>query len=246
LVLFFCTCVRAQIVNIEDKRKALDSLGWFGQLDLGGNVNKNKVLVTTLRGSLRLDRLGKRGNVLVLSDYQLVKVSDDNALNAGFIHARYGYEPKGVDGWRWETFTQIQYNEQLRLKLRFLAGAGIRRRLYRNEKSRIYLGILYMYEYDELSESSIIYQDNRLSNYLTFSVQVSKNLSLASTTYYQPRLPKFNDTRISTVATATLNISSRLRFTTKYSLTHDPRVSRDLPDVPETNYAWVNGLRLTF
>lgn len=246
LLFVFSTCGRAQIVNIEDKRKALDSLGWFGQLDLGGSINKNKNKVTTLSGALRLDRLGLRGNVLFLADYRLVSVDDNNALNAGFLHARYGYEPKGGDGWRWETFSQIQYNEQLRLNLRFLAGTGIRRRLYRNEGSRAYLGILYMFEYDELRESSITYRDHRMSTYLTLSIRLLPNLSLASTTYYQPRLPDFNDTRVSSVFSVNLDITKRLRFNTKFSLTHDARVSRDLPDVPETTYTWVNGIRLNF
>jgi len=240
------TCVRAQIVNIEDKRRALDSLGWFGQVDLNGTLSKNNTRVLTVGGNVRLDRLGKHGNVLLLADYRLVKVDGDNALNAGFLHARYGYEPPGGDGWRWESFTQVQYNEQLRLTMRFLAGTGVRRRLYRSGGSRAYLGVLYMYEYDELSSSSITYRDHRLSNYLTFTWQASPNLSLSGTTYYQPRLFDFDDVRVSTVAAATLNISRRLRFTSKYSLTHDARVTRDLPDVPATNYSWANGLRWTF
>jgi len=246
LSICFSTCGRAQIVNIEDKRKALDSLGWFGQLDLSGNINKNNNQVITLGGALRLDRLGKRGNVLVLADYRLVTIDNNNALNAGFLHARYGYEPKGGDGWRWEAFSQIQYNEQLRLTMRFLTGTGIRRRLYRNKGSRAYLGILYMYEYDELKASSIIYRDHRLSNYLTLSIRPLPNVSVASTTYYQPRLPDFNDTRVSSVFSLNLDVTESIRFNTKFSLTYDARVTRDLPDVPETNYTWVNGIRLNF
>jgi hypothetical protein len=103
-----------------------------------------------------------------------------------------------------------------------------------------------MYEYDELAESSIIYRDHRLSNYLTFSFQPLPNLTLANTTYYQPQLPDFRLPRISTVTTLTLGISSRLRFTSNFSLTQDARVSRDLPDIPETSYTWINGLRWTF
>lgn len=240
------TSVRAQIVNIEDKRRALDTLGWFGQVDLNGTLSKNNTRVLTMGGNVRLDRLGERGNVLLLADYRLVKVDGNNALNAGFLHARYGYEPPGSDGWRWESFTQVQYNEQLRLNLRFLAGTGLRRRLYRNGSSRAYLGVLYMYEYDELDASSITYRDHRVSSYLTFNWRATPDLTLSGTSYYQPRLFAFDDVRISTVATATLNISRRLRFTSKYSLTHDARVTRDLPDVPATNYNWSNGLRWTF
>lgn len=246
LVLLFASCVRAQIVNIEDKRRTLDSLGWFGQIDLNGNLSKNNNQVITAGGNLRLDRLGKMGNVLLLADYKLVRSSGSNALNAGFIHARYGYEPPGRDGWRWESFTQVQYNEQLRLNLRFLAGTGLRRRLYRIGKSRAYLGVLYMYEYDELSASSIVYRDHRLSNYLTLNWKTSKVLTLAATAYYQPRLPDFTDARASTISSATFRISRWLGFTTSFSLTYDGRITRDLPDVPATNYSWVNGLRWIF
>lgn len=233
-----------QIVNIEDKRKALDSLGWFGQLDLNGSLAKNNNTVLTAGGGLRLDRLGQRGNVLFLADYRLVQVSGANATNAGFGHLRYGWELK--DKWRWEGFTQLQYNEQLRLKLRFLAGTGVRRRLLKSDKSRAYLGILYMYEYDEMTDSEIVYRDHRLSNYLTIRAQISPAISLASTTYYQPRLPDFNVPRISSVANLALSLTSALRFTTNFSLTHDRRVNQDFPEVPATVFNWVNGLRVVF
>ena len=52
--LFLCTRGRAQIVNIEDKRKSLDSIGWFGQLDLSGSLTKNNNTVLTAGSSLRL------------------------------------------------------------------------------------------------------------------------------------------------------------------------------------------------
>lgn len=244
LTVFLCTCVRAQIVNIEDKRKPLDSLGWFGQLDLTGSLTKNNNTVLTAGGGLRLDRLGKKGNVLFLSDYRLVQVSGDNALNAGFVHLRYGYEL--ADGWRWESFMQVQYNEQLRLTARFLVGTGMRRRLYKQGSSRAYLGILYMYEYDELADSDIFYRDHRLSSYFTINLRLSDQLRLANTTYYQPRLPDFNLTRVSSVTNLELALSSHLRVTTNFSLTHDARVNRDLPDVPATTFKWVNGVRWVF
>lgn len=244
LFLLLPMMINAQIVNIEDKRKQLDSLGWSGQVDLSGSINKNTSLVTTLRGSLRLDRLAPRGNILFLADYQLTQVSGNNALNAGFGHLRYGYVIN--DGWRWESFVQVQYNEKLRLNLRFLTGSGIRRRLYKKEGRRAYIGLLYMYEYDELAGIDITYRDHRLSSYLTLSANPLPNLRLASTTYYQPRLPDFKDTRLSSVLSVQLTITDRIRFTTRYSLTHDARVSKDLPDVPNTTYSWVNGLRWTF
>ena len=59
-ILIFCTCGRAQIVNFEDKRKALDSLGWYGQVDVNGSLTRNNNTVVTAGGALRLDRLGQK------------------------------------------------------------------------------------------------------------------------------------------------------------------------------------------
>ena len=98
-----CTCVRAQIVNIEDKRKGFDTIGWYGQIDLGGNLTKNQNQVISLNGSVRVDRKGKKQALLFLSDYRLVQVSGNNALNAGFLHLRHAYYLSDV--WRWESFT---------------------------------------------------------------------------------------------------------------------------------------------
>lgn len=244
---FVCTGVRAQIVNIEDKRRTIDTIGWKGQIDLGGTLTKNSNTVTTLQGGLRLDRLGRKANVLMLADYRLVQVSgDDAAVNAGFLHLRYGYEPK--DKWRWESFTQVQYNEQLRLTARYLIGTGVRRRLYKsdNGKYRSYFGLLYMFEYNELSKSDIIYRDHRLSTYVTLNFPLGKNARVSNTTYFQPRLPDFSVPRISTITALQVGITRRLAVTSNFSLTYDRRVNRDLPDVPATIYTWVNGLRFAF
>jgi hypothetical protein len=242
--LLLCTSACAQIVNIEDKRRGYDTTGWYGQLDIGGTINKNSNLVLALNGALRLDRHGERTHLLLLSDYRLVQVSGRNALNAGFGHLRYGHDLS--DKWRLEAFGQLQYNEQIRLELRALAGIGFRRRLYEKEKSRAYLGILYMYEYDELADQILFYRDHRISTYLTFRFPISDVLTIANTTYYQPQLPDFNLPRISTVSSLVIRFSKNLSLTTNYTLTQDSRLSRDLPEVPATIYVWTNGLRLTF
>ena len=241
---FACTCVRAQIVNIEDKRKGFDTLGWYGQIDLGGNLTKNKNTVISLNGSVRVDRKGKRNLLLGLLDYRLVQVSGANALNAGFAHLRYAYYLS--DRWRWEAFTQVQYNEQLRLGLRYLVGSGPRLKLYSHKDDRIYAGVLYMYEYDELAEGTITYSDSRLSAYLSFSVYPWPNLSLANTTYYQPVVPDFRLPRLSSITTLELGLSDRLSLTSRFNVTHDALLNQGLADVPSTTYQWTNGLRYTF
>ncbi len=238
------TCVRAQLVNIEDQRRGFDTLGWYGQVDLGGNLTKNSTKVLSLNGNVRVDRKGKKQSLLALADYNLVRISGDNALNAGFLHFRYAYYLS--DRWRWETFTQVQYNEQLRLGLRTLVGTGPRLKLLAVGQNRVYVGVLYMYEYDEVAEGSILYRDHRLSSYLSFSLYPLPNLTLSNTTYYQPVIPDFRQPRLSSITSLSLQLTDRLAFNTKYSITQDALISQGLPDVPATSYEWTNGLRYSF
>ncbi len=239
-----CTRVRAQLVNIEDQRRGFDTLGWYGQIDLGGNLTRNKNTVLSLNGSVRVDRKGSKQALLALADYRLVQVSGDNALNAGFLHFRYAYYLS--DRWRWEAFTQIQYNEQLRLGLRTLVGSGPRLKLHARKKNRVYVGLLYMYEYDEVAEGTILYRDHRLSSYLSFSLYPLPNVTLANTTYYQPVIPDFRQPRLSSITSLALQLTDRLAFNTKYSITHDALLNQGLADVPATTYEWMNGLRYSF
>ncbi|THH41200.1 DUF481 domain-containing protein [Neolewinella litorea] len=239
-----CTCVRAQIVNIEDQRKGFDSVGWYGQVDLGGSLTRNINQVITLNGAVRVDRKGRRQSLLGLADYRLVQVSGNNALNAGFGHLRYAYYLS--DRWRWESFGQVQYNEQIRLQLRTLVGTGPRLKLLAVKNNRVYVGTLYMYEYDEVADGEIIYKSHRLSSYLSFNFYAWEHLSISNTTYYQPILPDFRQPRLSSITSISLKLTDRLSFNTKYSITHDALLNRGLPDVPETTYEWINGLRYSF
>jgi len=248
LVLLFavlpCTCVRAQIVNIEDKRKGFDTVGWYGQIDVGANLAKNKDQVINLSGAVRIDRKGRRQALLAIADYRLVQVSGTNGLNAGFGHLRYAYYLS--DKWRWEAFTQVQYNEQLRLGLRTLVGTGPRLKLISFDDNRVYIGLLYMYEYDEVAERSFIYRDHRLSAYLSFSLYPTDNLSLSNTTYYQPVIKDFRMPRLSSITSASVKITDRLAATSRFRITYDELLNQGLEDVPSTTYEWTNGLRYSF
>ncbi|PPK84301.1 uncharacterized protein DUF481 [Neolewinella xylanilytica] len=243
-LVLFCTRATAQIVNIEDKRKGFDTVGWYGQIDLGANLTRNVNQVISVNGAIRVDRKGRTNSLLGIADYKLVQVSGDNALNAGFGHLRHAYYLS--DKWRWETFGQLQYNEQIRLQLRGLLGTGPRLKVLSIDNNRVYLGTLYMYEYDEVAEGEIIYRSHRLSSYLSFNLYPWEQLSVSNTTYYQPVLPDFQMPRISTVTSLSLKVTTRLSVQTSFSLTHDPLLNQGLPDVPNTTYEWINGLRYSF
>lgn len=240
------TSLQAQIVNIENKRSNLaDTSGVFGYLSLGANFVKNTKSITTISGDIRIEFLHKKSRFLSLTNYNLIRANSDRFIDNGFSHLRYNYEiNKRLE---YEIFTQAQFNNQVRLKLRVLAGTGLRFQLYQAEKQKVYFGLSYMYEYDEIeivSEVVSFFHDHRMSTYLSASIQpFLDNVTISNTTYYQPVLTNFSDVRLSSQTSLTFLLSKRLRFSTIFSITNDTRVPEN---VPATYYSVRNGIRWDF
>ena len=135
----------------------------------------------------------------------------------------------------------------MRLKLRALLGTGLRFQLYQADKQQVYFGLSYMYEYNEIeivSEIVSFFYDHRMNTYLSASIQpFSDNFMISNTTYYQPVLTSFSDVRLSSQTSLTFKISSRLLFSTIFSITSDTRVPEN---IPATYYSVRNGIRWDF
>lgn len=242
---FLFQLLNAQIVNIEDKRVfRTDTVGWFGQLDFGLNLVKNKTTVTTIKGSGRLDFLHHKHSAFSLTDYSFVRAGQEQFVNQGFQHLRYNYalsEHSVV-----EAFIQAQYNERIRIKLRTLSGTGWRYQLARKEREKAFLGIAYMYEYEAIADTTIIHRNHRLSSYLSFNWQVSPFFTISNTSYYQPVITDFDNYRINTATHIQLNLTERLLLKSSFSLTYDSKLSEEVVGIPATIFNFINGLSWRF
>jgi len=244
--IFFIEKSQAQIVNIEDSRSTLvDTSGWFGYLGLGVNLIKNNKSITTISGNLRAEYVNGKYLLLFLSDYNLIRADKESFIDNGFQHVRLNYEIN--KRLTYEFFSQIQFNNQIRIKLRGLIGTGLRTRIFRKENQKIYWGISYMREYDEIEiveDAITIFQDHRLSTYLSMTIYpFEENFSISNTTYYQPVLNDFSDVRLSSQTSLRFAISKRLIFSTIFSITNDTRVPEN---IPATYYSLRNGIRWEF
>jgi hypothetical protein len=234
-----------QIVNIEDKLKRFDSVGWYGRIDIGGNITQNNQTIRALTGSTRVDRIGEKARNLFMVNYNFIRADEDRFINDGFAHLRHGQQLS--DRWFWEAFGQLQYNRKLSIQLRGLAGTGPRFRITdEDQKWDFVVGLAYMYEYNELNEGATLRRDHRLSSYLSWQVQLNALISFASTSYYQPLLSNFSESRLSSSNTMVMNINKSLSFTSSFNITYDNLLARLTEGVPQTSYQWRNGLRVTF
>lgn len=244
LISIFCAPLvlqSQQIVHIESRRVAEIEDGFSGTIDLQLNYIQNKNRIFQTFNSLHSQYKTGDHTVLFLASYNFGIVSRNRIINDSYQHLRYTRTLSRH--FAAEAFLQSQHNEGILLKWRGLAGTGPRFTIIQNEKARLYIGTLYMYEYEQERESSIIYRDHRFSNYISFGMPFSDFLTLDVIMYYQPNLQRFTNFKYSSQASFEARISERLALVTALSLTHNTRP----PEGIQRTYINVkNGVRLHF
>jgi len=238
----FISLLSAQIVNIEDRRNSIrDTVGWSGLLDVRFNLIENGQTIISTLSTARVDFLQDRHHLFSISQYNFGRVEDAAFLKDGFQHVRYNYKWK--PRLTWEVFTQLQYNEKINLRLRWLLGTGPRFRILDKEENKIFIGTLYLYEYNEeflIDEKKIFSREHRLSAYLSFILKPSSVLSFSGTTYFQPSIDDF---RISSQHNLNFKILKNISFSVGFGLTYD---SSPPGEVVNLIYNLTNGLRWNF
>ena len=232
---------QAQIVNIEEKKaELLDTIAWFGAFQQDMRLVKNTSAIFVFRTALNLGHVRHRHMFLSITDYKFTTTENEQIINQGFQHFRYVY--KARKDVFYEAFTQLQYNQQIKLRMRWLLGAGFQFNLISAENQHLNIGISYMYEYNEEVDPEIHIRNNRLNTYLVLNFKLFNKVLLLSTTYYQPDIVNIKDWRLSSETEFHFDITKKLSFKFGFNLTYNSRIP---PGVPNTIYALANGLRWT-
>jgi hypothetical protein len=241
IVMFTTAMVHSQVVNIESKRMRSDTTGWSGSAEANFQLSKTTEEIFDVGGKLHFQYKGKNNLWLFLNEFRMIKGAGTEFVNSGFAHLRYNHKIT-KELLRWEAFVQFQYNKALEVGLRGLAGTGLRFKIYDSDKFRLYAGALYMFEYQESVDKSIIERNHRTSNYYSFTIEIGK-LEFSHTTYYQPNMKELEDYRISSQSDLLLEIFENLHFKTGFAYRFD---TRPFPGVPKTTYYITTGLVFEF
>jgi putative salt-induced outer membrane protein YdiY len=233
----------AQVVNVEKKRKG-DENGFAGIIGMGFFLIDNGKHITQIKNEIDLQYKSGPHTFILLNDLSLMTVDEDDLINSGFQHIRYNYTIKDSSFITIEAFAQHQYNAIKLLKKRFLAGAGPRMRLLHSQKLSCYLGLIGMYEYEELTDSlNTISEFARLGSYLSLYWGITNNLAFNNITYYQPAFEYLNNYRVSSETTFQLRITKSLSFKIGLQTNYD---SNPPENVQKLFYFWENSLSYEF
>ena len=241
-MLFSYFAIQAQIINTESLRMVTDTTGWAGKIGLSVSYSKNVKEQLKVKNTIHVHYKTNKHLILFINNIGFERIDDADFLNKGVQHLRYNYQfnPKIA----WETFIQNQYNAVSKITFRGLSGIGLRYKLSKSEKYNIHIGSLLMYEYEKTSEASnAIHKGCRNSSYLSFHFRLTKNISLISTTYYQPNLSYFSDYRVAHQSVFSLKIVKNLSFRTAFNFSYD---TFPVQGIPKQEFDISNGLVYRF
>lgn len=234
---------QAQVINVETLRKKVDSAKWTGSVSLDASLIKNKSNIFKIATKADLQYNNKKELWLFINDLKFEKAAGESFINKGTQHLRYNYTI--TEKIKMEGFVQAQYDAISEIDFRGLIGAGPRFKLSSYEDYRFYLGTLIMYEYEKASEvaSERIHKDVRGSTYFSFSLYPTETIGIISTSYYQPRLDKLKDYRLSSTTSVLFKILENLAFKTTFIYNFD---AYPVVTIPKSQYELTNGLLYTF
>jgi hypothetical protein len=231
-------------VHIEMARKQLESReeGLSGQIELRFSMRQGNVNLLDFAGASHLALRRKRHFAILLSESRLVALttwrrgqttadlSDPSTRiqNQNMGHARYNF---AFTRWlRGEGFVQLQADEFLIVRTRFLMGTGPRFVIHDGEVLRFAVGTSYMAEYEALDELRLVRQRpeaparnwwHRWNNYASVTARFGERLGIGISTYVQPRFDMFRDLRVSATGQLTIDLGEHWAFKLLTSLEYD-------------------------
>jgi hypothetical protein len=244
LTLFLCSDLQAQLLNVERVRGEADETGWTGDLGFNFSVNRYQDRVLKVANSANTSYNTINHTYLFLTNLELVNVDGSSLISSGYFHLRSTLlRNRTVSP---EMFLQYQYNNNLGLNNRALAGSGVRVELVadRNFSGHIQTGFMYEYEEWEVADAENVERGVvKSTSNISFIGDINPQTSLLFTGYYQARPNRFFKPRAILESQLTVQMGRFVSLAVSFTMQHD---AEPVIDVPRLTYELKNGLLISF
>lgn len=230
LILVFITFfVQAQqVVNIESKRYDSRDSALHGEAELLFTFIQNQNRIINFGNKLNFTRVRQENTLLFLAEFNFLQSNNKNLDYNAYQHIRFKRELKPwLSG---EAFAQTQFNQQIGLKFRGLLGAGPRIRVFYEDSMKLFVGPMWMYEYERTTDEYARNVHNRMSLYVSFLYFKSSSYNFDVVCYYQPDLIDFSNYRFSSEARLQLKFNEHLSFRISYSQNFQSHPPSSIPN----------------
>jgi len=233
---------RAQIINTLRGWEESES-GWAGQLEGRLALASGNSDYLELSAGAALQWSGARHRLRVLAEETLRRANGEDIAEGFLAHARHNYRVSDVV---WTlVFAQHQYNPFLRIQRRTLLGAGTRLDVVRAEDWSASIGLSAMVESEVLTDEpgDDAQVEGRGSFFLSAIGDVTDDLRVDVSAFYQPLLDEWSDSRAYVAAVGRIDVVGGLDLLIRFDLLHD---SNPPADVETTDLRLSTGLLLDF
>jgi hypothetical protein len=249
--MFIANIVSAQILTVDRPSIIADSSEYFlGSIDFSYNVNNQKnTIYKGLKSKADLMYISDQHEYILINQFKYYSSTGSPFISTGYSHFRVNFLRKRKLSY--ESFTQLQYDKGRNMPSRFLAGSGIRYRVFDRPNNNIHYGLGIMYErerWKSLDESETLITPDlwKVSSYISTNTNLNEYIRLVFIGYYQggydESIEKLRN-RVNASASLVIKVNSLLSLTTNVNYQHE-----DKPIIPinKVIYSITNGLMLNF
>ena len=221
------------ILNVERLNKE-GSKGFSGRLSATVSLRAGNTEIFQIGGSLGLGFLTDKHWARAFAGLDRLKKGSEEILDNQYLHLRYNY----LLGERLRTFhfLQLQNNQNLFLKRRFLLGSGLRYRLAGGADAGLDVGTGVMLEAERLDQEKLEpgeaaeTETVRMANLIAGSGPIGDGSEWTAVVYHQPSFEGFEDYRLSAEVGLAVEVTNSLELTVDLIWRHDSRAPAGLKE----------------
>ncbi len=192
---------------------------------LTGRTGNSEIFIADVSGIAGLYREPHWTRLIFGGTY--LSDGDRSLLDSRFVQLRHSWQ--ATDGLQTFHFVQVQQNESLRLRSRWLVGSGLQRDVLRAEHTSASFGTGAMLEWERLDPDAVHPDDPtardsvRMANLLVLRHETARGLRILNILYFQPRFAAPADFRILNDLGCSLPVTETVRLTTSAEWRRDTR-----------------------
>jgi hypothetical protein len=244
LILLSSAQLQAQLLNVESVRADADTTGWHGQLLFDLSLSQYDDQVLQFTNNTNISYFSEKHAYLFLNKLKLVNLDGASVISSGYSHLRSTFLRE--NRLSPELFMQYQYNNNLGLQNRFLAGAGFRYTLFDTKSWVGSFSTSVMAEYEEWQEAGLPSIENeylKSSSNLSLRGILNPQTSFLLIGYYQARPTAFFEARSILETQLQVKINKHISLSVQFAAAYD---ADPVIDIPNWTYELSNGLVIKF
>jgi hypothetical protein len=231
-----------------EKFREFKQNGLYHTINFMVNVNAGNEEFMKYQGDYRFDVYHDKFITYLIGNLEYKEGNTDVITNKGFLHGRFIFNNGNL--FEPEIFAQMEYNDFLLMKERYLVGGGLRINplsIASDDSVHKFIaefGIGMMYEYESVTDSiKPITRYIRSTNFMSLRYTLQNNLNFFSVTYFQPHVKDFADFRLLSENRLSISITKYLAFfvSIMYRFDSDP-----ISSLKNYDFEIANGITLTF